>query len=302
MKNSQNNTHKKAEVTVKAYAKINLMLDIISRRGDGYHDLFMIMQSIGLYDTITVSLTRSKKITITCNIDDIPLDSGNIAYKSAEAFFASTGIKNSGINIDIVKRIPHAAGLAGGSADGAGTLVALNDLFQTGLTDDELCKIGVKIGADVPFCIKGGTFLAQGIGDVLSKVKPLRRCTILLAKPDCGVSTGKAYSDFDKFGKEHTPDKFDMLCAVQSRELTDICARMENVFEQFIEVPGKVDIKNIMRSNGALGVCMSGSGPTVFGIFADKESAEKAVPQLQPYAKNIIITSPVGKGCKIISA
>ena len=287
-------------VKVKAYAKINLMLDIISTRKDGYHDLFMIMQSINLYDTVTISETKSKKITITCNIDDIPLDEKNIAYKAADAFFKANKIKNKGINIDIVKRIPHQAGLAGGSADGAAVLVALNELLGTNLSDDELCDIGVKIGADLPFCIKGGTLLAQGIGDVLHKVKPLRKCFILIAKPDYGVNTGKAYALFDSNGKVHTPDKFGMLCAMQNRDLNEICAKMENVFEQFIEVPNKVDIKEVMRNNDALGVCMSGSGPTVFGIFDEKEKAEKAGNELAAYAKDIAVTTPVNKGCKII--
>lgn len=288
------------EVKVNAYAKINLMLDIICQRTDGYHDLFMIMQSIGLYDTVTVSETKSKKITITCNIDDIPLDEKNIAYKAADAFFKATEIKNKGINIDLVKRIPHQAGLAGGSADGAGVLVALNKLLKANLSDDELCNIGVKIGADVPFCIKGGTLLAQGIGDVLNKVKPLRQCFILIAKPDYGVNTGKAYSCFDTCGKVHTPDKMGMLYAMQSRDLKEICLKMENVFEQFIEVPNKVDIKNVMRDEGALGVCMSGSGPTVFGIFDDKEKAEAAAGKLKDYAKDIAVTKPVSYGCKIL--
>lgn len=288
------------EVKVNAYAKINLMLDIICQRTDGYHDLFMIMQSIGLYDTVTVSETKSKKITITCNIDDIPLDEKNIAYKAADAFFKATKIKNKGINIDLVKRIPHQAGLAGGSADGAGVLVALNKLLKANLSDDELCNIGVKIGADVPFCIKGGTLLAQGIGDVLNKVKPLRQCFILIAKPDYGVNTGKAYSCFDTCGKVHTPDKMGMLYAMQSRDLKGICLKMENVFEQFIEVPNKVDIKNVMRDEGALGVCMSGSGPTVFGIFDDKEKAEAAAGKLKDYAKDIAVTKPVSYGCKIL--
>lgn len=288
------------EIKVNAYAKINLMLDIVATRTDGYHDLFMIMQSIGLCDTVTVTQNKSKKITLTCNISDIPLNEKNIAHKAATAFFNATGVKNTGINIDIVKRIPHAAGLAGGSADGAGVLVALNELFNTQLTPDELCDIGVKIGADVPFCIKGGTMLAQGIGDVLNKVKPLRKCKILIAKPDCGVNTANAYKQFDEHGKVHTPDKFGMLCAVQSRDLKDIASRMENVFEQFIEVPNKVDIKNIMRSNGAIGVCMSGSGPTVFGIFEEEEKAKAAASMLKNLAKDIVITSPVSKGCKVL--
>ena len=288
------------EIKVNAYAKINLMLDIIYKRTDGYHDLFMIMQSIGIYDIVTVSETKSKKITITCNIDDIPLNEHNIAYKAAAEFFSSTKIKNKGINIDIVKRIPHAAGMAGGSADGAGVLVALNELTGAGLTDDELCDIGVKIGADVPFCIKGGTLLAQGIGDVLNKVKPLRKCYIVIAKPDCSVNTAYAYKQFDEFGKEHTPDKLGMLYAMQSRDLNEICSKMENVFEQFIAVDNKVEIKEVMRNHSALGVCMSGSGPTVFGIFDDKEKAERCALELKTLAKDIAVTTPVSKGCRIV--
>ena len=288
------------EIKIKAYAKINLLLDIVNRRTDGYHDLFMIMQSINIYDTVTVTETKSKKITISCNIDGIPLDEHNIAYKAADAFFKATGVKNKGINIDIEKRIPHAAGMAGGSADGAAVIIALNELTQAGLTADRLCDIGVKIGADVPFCIKGGTLLAQGIGDVLNKVKPLRKCYILIAKPDCGVNTAYAYKQFDLCGKTHTPDKLGMLYAMQSRDLKEICSKMENVFEQFIRVDNKVEIKTVMRDNGALGVCMSGSGPTVFGIFEDKELAEKAAAELKGLAKDIAVTTPVSQGCRIV--
>lgn len=288
------------QIKVKAYAKINLLLDIVAARTDGYHDLFMIMQSVGVYDTVTLTPKKDKKITITCSEKGIPLDERNIAYKAAKAFFDYTKIKNKGIAIDIVKRIPHAAGLAGGSADGAAVIVALNSITEAGLDDDELCSIGVKVGADVPFCIKGGTLLAQGIGDVLNKLKPLRSCSILLAKPDVGVNTGEAYRQFDTCGKTHTPDKLGMLCAMQSRDLADIASRMENVFEQFIAVPNKVEIKSVMRENGALGVCMSGSGPTVFGIFDDREKAEKAAENLKGLAADIIVTAPVSKGCKIV--
>lgn len=288
------------QIKVNAYAKINLLLDIINKRNDGYHDLFMIMQSINLYDTVTVTETKTKKITITCNIDDIPLDEHNIAYKAATQFFKDTKIKNKGINIDIVKRIPHAAGMAGGSADGAGVLVALNELTGADLSIDELCKIGVKIGADVPFCIKGGTLLAQGIGDILNKVKPLRKCFILIAKPDCSVNTAYAYRRFDECGKAHTPDKLGMLYAMQSRDLKSIADKMENVFEQFIAVDNKVEIKSIMRNHNALGVCMSGSGPTVFGIFENKEDANNALNEIKPLVKDIAVTIPVSKGCKIV--
>lgn len=288
------------KIEVKAYAKINLLLDIVSTRPDKYHDLFMIMQSVGIYDTITVEKTKKKGITLSCNIDGIPLDEHNIAHKAAEAFFNSQNIKDRNIHIDIQKRIPHAAGLAGGSADGAGVIVALNEMYKTNLTPKELCKIGVKVGADLPFCITGGTLLAQGIGDCLCNVKPLKKCIILLAKPDISVNTGHAYNQFDKNGKLHTPDKLGMLCAIQSRDLKKICSKMENVFEQFIEVPNRIDIKEIMRNNNALGACMSGSGPTVFGIFEIKEDAEKAAFLLKEYAKDIHICTPVSKGCKIV--
>lgn len=287
------------KIKVKAYAKINLLLDIVATRKDGYHDLFMIMQSVGVYDTVTVENSKKKDITISCNIDDIPLDEKNIAHKAAVAFFKYAKIKNKGIHIDIIKRIPHAAGLAGGSADGAAVIVALNKIFGTNYDEKELCKIGVQIGADVPFCITGGTLLSQGIGDVLNPVKPLRKCFIVLAKPEFGVNTGYAYHQFDVQGKVHTPDKLGMLCAVQSRDLEQICSKMENVFEQFIEVPNRVDMKQIMRSNGAIGSCMSGSGPTVFGIFTDKESAQKAAEEIKTYAKDVCVCSPVSKGCKI---
>lgn len=288
------------KVKVNAYAKINLLLDIVATRTDSYHDLFMIMQSVGVYDTVTVEKIKGRDITITCNINDIPLDEKNIAHKAAMAFFKANKIRSRGIHIDIVKRIPHAAGLAGGSADGAGVLVALNELYKTNLSLDELCKIGVTIGADVPFCIKGGTLLSQGIGDVLNKVKPLKKCYIVLAKPDFGVNTGYAYRQFDECGKVHTPDKFGMLCAMQSRDLKQICSKMENVFEQFIEVPNRIEMKEIMRSNNALGVCMSGSGPTVFGIFESKEDAQKSAEELKQYAKDICVCTPVNKGCKIV--
>ena len=184
------------KVTVKAYAKINLLLDICALRKDGYHDLFMLMQSVGLYDTVTVERVKGRNITIFCDDSDVPTDEHNIAYKAAEAFFSDYKIRKTsrGLRITIQKRIPHAAGLAGGSADGAAVLTALNEIYGTGLTARELCATGVKIGADVPFCLTGGTLLSQGIGEILSPVKPLRRCYIVLAKPDQGVNTGAAFA------------------------------------------------------------------------------------------------------------
>jgi len=288
------------KVKVKAYAKINLMLDIINKRTDGYHDLFMIMQSIGIYDTVTVTENCSKKISLSCSNAVLPLNGKNIAWKAAEAFFEYTGKKNNGIEINIEKRIPQAAGLAGGSADGAAVITALNKLYKTDLSDEELCEIGIKVGADLPFCLTGGTLLAQGKGEILNKVKPLRKCYIVLIKPDMNVSTANAYSQFDVYGKNHTPDKFGMLCAMQSRELALIAEKMENVFEQFIDVPNRIEMKEIMKRNNALGVCMSGSGPSVFGIFDNKENAEKAHQELKVFSENTFLTYPVSCGCKIV--
>lgn len=288
------------EVIAAAYAKINLMLDIVCTRNDGYHDLFMIMQSVSVHDTITVSENNSKKISITCSKDGIPLDESNICWKAANEFFRYTKKRNKGINIDIEKKIPHAAGLAGGSADGAAVIKALNVIYCTELSNEEMCEIGVKIGADLPFCLTGGTLLAQGIGDILSKVKPLKKCYIVLAKPDFAVNTGHAYHQYDTIGKMRTPDKFGMLCAIQSGDLKAVCSKLDNVFEQFIEVPHRVDIKSTMRNCGAIGVCMSGSGPTVYGIFTAKEDAEHACNELKPFAKDIELCKPVNTGCKIL--
>lgn len=288
------------KITVKAYAKINLLLDICSKRKDGAHDLFMIMQSVGLYDTVTVERVKSRKIEISSNIKDIPLNEKNIAYKAAEAFFKANKIRSRGLKIHLEKRIPHEAGLAGGSADGAAVLIALNVLYDLELSLDELCKIGINVGADVPFCIKGGTLLAQSKGEILSKVKPLRRCYFVLAKPNCGVNTKEAFNAFDSFGKVHSPDCLGMLCAIQNRNLIDIASKMENVFEQFIEVPNRIYIKEIMRNNNALGVCMSGSGPTIFGMFDNKADAENAAKSLKKYSRDIYVCMPVNKGCKIV--
>ena len=289
------------KIKTKAFAKINLILDITGQRTDGFHELFSVMQSVNAYDVITVEKQKGQGITVTCNVEGIPTDESNIVYKCAEAFFKVVKIRRYGINIDIDKRIPHAAGLAGGSADGAATLVSLNELYNTGLTENELCNIGVTVGADIPFCIKGGTLLAQGKGEILTKMRPLRKCFIVLAKPDIAVNTGQAYKAYDEYGKARTPDNFGMLCAVQNRDLRAVGEKLDNVFEQFIEVPQRVDIKSIMHKNGAIGACMSGSGPTVFGIFESKECAESCKNELDAFVKDVIVCTPVSKGCKIVS-
>lgn len=288
------------KVTYKAAAKINLMLDILTRLDNGYHSLFMLMQSVDLYDLVTVESTDSGKITINCSVDGIPCDSRNIAYKAADAFFKATGKKNEGVNISLEKHIPFAAGMAGGSSNGAAVLAALNDIYGTQLSNQELCAIGVKVGADVPFCLTGGTCLAQNVGEILSPLPPLEECFIVLAKPDRGVSTKEAYDAFDTASNVRHLDTCGMLYAASQGDLYGICKHTKNVFEQLIEVPERVPIKSTMNRHGALTACMSGSGPTVYGIFDDESKARSAAEALKSVVKSIYITRPVEHGLEKI--
>lgn len=287
-------------IKVKAYAKINLLLDILSKFENGYHNLFMIMQSVGLYDVVTVEETRSGDITIECDKAGVPVDERNIAYKAAKSFFDFTGINNEGINIKIEKNIPHAAGLAGGSADGAAVIVALNKLYSAELAYLELVEIGLKVGADVPFCIFGSTRLSQNIGDVLSELPPIPDCYIIICKPEQDVPTDNAYKTYDEVAdRVRHPDNTGMLRAVLDKDLDKICLLSNNVFEQAIEVCDRVYIKGIMRKHNAKAACMSGSGPSVFGIFDNKIDAEKACVELKETIEETYLCKPVKQGCEI---
>ena len=284
-------------VTVLAPAKLNLALDVVGLLPSGYHDLDMTMQAITLYERVV--LRRSPYLNLRLPGSLVAPNNKNTAIKAALAFFDYTGLL-AGVDITIYKNTPVRAGMAGGSADAAAVLVGMNELYGARLSMSELCALGAKIGADVPFCIVGGTCLAQGIGEVLSPLKPMPPCHIVLAKPDFGVNTGKAYGLFDTNGKTHNADQLGMLTAVQNRDLPAICGKLENVFEQFVEVPGRIEMKEVLRASGAAGVCMSGSGPTLFGIFTDKAQALAAAQDLAPFAKNIAVTKPVRQGCKIV--
>ena len=288
------------KITVKAYAKINLMLDILSTLPNGYHDLFMVMQSVGIYDTVTVSKTDTKAIKITCDVPSIPLGESNIAYKAATAFFSYTKKENCGIEIDIVKKIPHAAGLAGGSADAAGVITALDKLFETELSEKELIELGSKVGSDVPFCILGGTMLAQYTGTVLSHLPDLSEEYVIIVKPEQSVSTGAAYSAFDSAERVRHLDTREMLAAVCSSDREGYLRNIGNTFEQFIDVPDRVVIKGIMRENNAITSCMSGSGPSVFGIFNNAFDAQNCIAEMKERFDNAHLCSFVKKGCEII--
>lgn len=283
------------EVTYKAAAKINLMLDILSRLDNGYHSLFMIMQSVSLFDSITVKKIQSGGISLSSNEKRIPCDEANIAYKAAMAFFSAAGISDRNISIYLEKNIPFEAGLAGGSADGAAVIKALNDIYETNLSEKELCAIGAKVGADIPFCLTGGTRAAQNIGDVLSPLPDLKECYIVLAKPEKGVSTGKAFSEFDKNGVRHL-DTCSMLYYAANGDFEGICSKTGNVFEQLIEVPQRVPIKSVMYDNNAVCACMSGTGPTCYGIFIDENDAKKAYDILKKDYKETYLCTPVNSG------
>ena len=285
------------KTTIRAYAKINLMLDILSRLENGYHDLFMIMQSVGLYDEVTVENDSSKGISITCNVEAIPCDEKNIAYKAATAFFNATGTVNSGISIHIEKKIPHAAGLAGGSADGAAVIVALDKLFGTNLKEKDFIEIGSKVGADVPFCILGGTMLAQYTGTLLSHLPDLSEKYVIIVKPEQDVSTAKAYAAFDTAERVRHLDTKNMLMAVINDDWKTISEKVANVFEQFIEVTDRTVIKGIMRKHDALCTCMSGSGPSIFGIFDDSDKAEGCLEELKNDFPSSFICKTVKNGC-----
>ncbi len=287
------------KVTVKAYAKINLMLDILSTLENGYHDLFMIMQSVGLYDRVTVTKTDSKDIRINCSKENVPTDEKNIAYKAAKKFFTDTDTENPGIEIHIEKNIPQAAGLAGGSADGAAVFVALNKLFNTNLSDRQLIEMSAKIGSDIPFCILGGTMATQYTGTVLSYLPDLKIDNIVIVKPHQDVSTGAAYAAFDTAERVRHLDTKGMLIAAAMSDNKGVYERVDNVFEQFIDVPDRVVIKSIMRKYKAECCCMSGSGPSVFGIFEDKEDAEKCLEELKKTYDESFLCSAIAKGCEI---
>lgn len=287
------------KLTVDAPAKINLFLDIIGRLDNGYHSLFMIMQSVALSDRITLEESEKKGIFLSCSEPSLPADKSNIAYKAAEAFYKHIGVEPK-IKIDIEKRIPFAAGLAGGSADAAAVIVGLNELCKAALSQRELCKIGLSVGSDVPFCITGGTCLSQNTGGVLSELTPLKACYIVLAKPETGVSTARAYEAADKVYLYH-PDGMRMLDACEKGDFEAICRYAGNVFEQIIEVVDRVEFKRIMRKHGCSLCQMSGSGPTVFGVFESREKAESCAEELKTICKNVFVTAPIDRGAAVIN-
>jgi 4-diphosphocytidyl-2-C-methyl-D-erythritol kinase len=263
-------------ITLNANAKINLSLDVLRKREDGYHEVRMIMQTIDLHDEVIVESIENG-IEVSCNKHWVPSGNKNIAYKAAELIIEEYGIQK-GVRIKIIKNIPVAAGLAGGSSDAAAVLKGINRLFSLGISENDLMLLGKKIGADVPFCIKGGTALAEGIGDKLTSLNPLRGISIILVKPKIFVSTAWVYNNLDLKRITSKPDTETLINAVEEGNISNVVKNMRNVLESVTVKKHSVikDIKDSLIRYGALGSMMSGSGPTVFGIFEDKAYAKNA--------------------------
>lgn len=280
-------------LTKEAYAKINLGLDVLRRREDGYHDVKMVMQTVGICDTLT--FVKKSEQGVTLKIDKAELSAGedNLICRAAKLLFDRAGI-TQGVDIFLQKKIPIAAGMAGGSTDAAATLRGLNELFGIGFSIEQLQGIGVMLGADIPYCIVGGTALAEGIGETLTKLPMPPQCTLVVAKPEINVSTKFVYENLHADTLSYHPDIDGMVEAIKAGSLSGISGRLGNVLETVTvrEYPVIDTIKSLMKSAGAENALMSGSGPTVFGIFTTVEKAQKAAEQLreQSLAKQVFVT------------
>ena len=272
------------KIELKAYGKINIGLDVIRKREDGYHDLDMIMQTVGVYDDVIISRedgTQTYEIEVSTDADILPNDKGNLAFMAAKVLMEAYDIKSK-VKIHINKRIPIAGGMAGGSADCAAVLRGVNQLFQLGLTDEQLQEYGVKLGADVPYCIVGGTKRAQGIGEILTDLPTPPKCYVIIAKPDAFVSTKFVYSHIRPAQIENHPDIDGIIESIKAGDLYGMCEKIANVMEDVTipEYPIIQKVKDILKSNGAVNALMSGSGPTVFGIYDDEEKAKQSMDAL----------------------
>lgn len=264
-------------ITRKAYGKINLALDITGRRDDGYHLVRMILQTVDLYDLVTVE-RQEKGITLSCDDPRVPADEKNLAYKAAQAMIKSFDLPG-GVKIHIEKRIPMEAGMAGGSTDAAATILAMDELFGLHADIEELDQIAVKLGADVPFCLRKGTYLAEGIGQKLTRLPDAPHGYLVLIQPGFGISTAWAYAQADEAKDLVHPDIDQMIRDIEAQNVKQMAAGMGNILEQVAirEYPEIQTIKEKLLQHGALGAMMTGSGSVIFGIFDDPEKADTCI-------------------------
>lgn len=270
------------EITLKALAKINLGLDVTGKREDGYHELRTIMQTIHLHDRLQIRRTREPGIKIHTNLSFLPVNESNLVYQAAVLLMSEFKI-TEGVEVNLSKRIPVSAGMAGGSTDGAAMLYGMNRLFGLGLSRMELMERGLKLGADVPYCLMRGTALAEGIGEELTQLPPMVKCPVLIAKPAVSVSTKFVYQNLKLDEGLPHPDIDSLVRAIQKRDFDGVCAHMGNVLEAVTipNYPVIEQIKEKMLSSGAAAAMMSGSGPTVFGLFRDEKSAMQALDEMR---------------------
>ncbi|WP_099205489.1 4-(cytidine 5'-diphospho)-2-C-methyl-D-erythritol kinase [Scatolibacter rhodanostii] len=277
---------------IKAYAKINLTLDISGKRADGYHNIESVMQSISLADTLEIRENNLGKIYLSSNVASLPTDESNTAFKAAKLFYEYTEIKNRYVDIRLDKQIPDKAGMGGGSSDAAAVLWAMNEIYKTNLTMPELFRLGAKIGADVPFCLAGGTCHCRGIGEKIARVDPMPACFLLICKPPAGVSTPRAYAMVDKLLFSAPTGTPKMITALKGGNLQHVSAALSNRFDEVLFLPQVQNIKKVMRTGGALNAMMTGSGSAVYGIFEDLEHARSCAQDLHGYG-DLFLAKPI---------
>lgn len=282
------------EISVKALAKINLGLDVVRKREDGYHEVRMVMQTIHLFDRLEMTRNQTGKITISTNLPFLPTNENNLVYKAAKLLIDEFQI-GDGMDVKLHKHIPVAAGMAGGSTDAAAVLYGMNRIFGLGLSREELMKRGVRIGADVPYCVMRGTALAEGIGEELTALPPMVKCPVLIAKPQISVSTKFVYENLKLNERTVHPDIDRLVADIRAKDLSAIAADMGNVLETVTipNYPVIARIKEHMLEHGALNSMMSGSGPTVFGLFENEDVAAAAYEAMREsgLAKQVYLTS-----------
>ena len=283
-------------ITEKAYAKLNISLDVSKARADGYHDMVMVMQTVSLCDELSITLDQTGNVRAESDLRYIPRDERNLAVKAAKLYFARTGREKTGAVIRMKKRIPVGAGMAGGSSDAAAVIRALNRAFEHELTKEEMMALAEQTGSDVAFCVVGGTALAEGRGEILTPLRTIPDCSIVICKPDYSISTPELFRAIDREKLRIHPDTAGILEAIQEGNLAQICRRMYNVFE---DVPDRrmktiAEIKNRLISKGAEGAVMTGTGSAVFGIFTDENAAKKACSAMAKEVPFTCIAKPVG--------
>lgn len=270
-------------INEKAYAKLNISLDVSNRRADGYHDMVMVMQTVSLCDVLTLTKNDSGTVRAGSNLSFIPGDERNLAVKAAVLYLERIGESGQGLHIDLRKDIPVGAGMGGGSADAAAVLRGLNRMYEDRLSREELLEIAGQTGSDVPFCLAGGTMLAKGRGELLTELPPMPECLYVICKPEFSVSTPELFKKFDQIHRHRHPDTAGLVNALEAGGLSQVCRRMYNVFEDVNDrrMRTVAAIKSALLDFGALGAVMTGTGSAVFGVFTDREAAGAAERELK---------------------